>query len=139
MSIRNGRRNAAAVAALACTLALGVAVTATAATKGPQSTSVSCDGVTVKAGVSVTQGSQGGFSIKQNSSTNSSNTVVTARSSNGNDLPNKTIATGATASWTGVLPSTYTVRALRSGAANCNGVLPGHGNYTWNYTVTYVS
>ena len=122
---------------MSCVLMLGVAGTASASTKGPESTDVSCDGVTVKAGVSVAQRVSGGFSIKQNSSSPSSSTIVTARSSNGNDLPNKTIGTGSTASWSGVLASTYTVRALRSGASNCNGVLPGHGNYSWNYTVTY--
>lgn len=87
--------------------------------------------------MSVSHRSSGAFSIKQNSSNPKSSTKVTARSSNGNDLPLKTIGNGSTASWTSVLPSTYTVRAMRSGSSNCNGFLPGHGNYTWNYTVTY--
>ena len=41
------------------------------------------------------------------------------------------------ATWSGVLPSTYTAKMLRSTSANCNGILPGKGNYSLTYTVYY--
>lgn len=124
-------------AVVAAGLTVVVAAPALALTKGPQSTDVSCDAVTVKLGVAVSHGSTGRFKITQNSSTESSSTRAWARSSNGNDLNSKVISSGQTAVWDSVLPSTYTTRFLRSSSANCNGILPGNGNYTLNYTVTY--
>jgi hypothetical protein len=133
----NKMRAIAKSALVAIGLSVVVAAPAVAATKGPQSTDVSCDAVTVKLGVSVSHGSTGRFKITQNAATEGSSTRAWARSSNGNDLNSKVISTGETAVWDSVLPSTYTTRFLRSSSANCNGILPGNGNYTLNYTVTY--
>jgi len=92
--------------------------------------------VTVKDGITVTH-SYGTFKITQNSTSPTSSTKTWARSQNMNDLPIRTISNGGTASWSSVLTGTYTVKALRSTASNCNGAWPGHGNYSWNYTVTF--
>lgn len=119
---------------------LAAALPAAAATKGPQATDVSCDAVTVKSGVQVTPTSSGAFKIKFNSAASGSGdnaTWFTARSAQGNDLSQQARVVGETASWSGVIPSTYTTRMQRRFAANCNGALPGNGNYTVNYTVTY--
>jgi hypothetical protein len=131
-----GVRGAAAML-MATGLLVVAAAPVAAATKGPQTTDVSCDGVTIKSGVSVSHVRTGTLSIKQNSTSPTSSTKTWAVSANGNSLSTKTVSNGGTASWTSVLPSTYTVRAFRSTNANCNGILPGAGNYSWNYTVTY--
>jgi hypothetical protein len=123
--------------ALALSVAMLAVVAPVDAATTTQTTSVSCDGVTIKSGVTVTHDPSGTFKITQNSTNPTSITRTYARSSNGNDLTIKTVANGGTATWTGVLASNYTVKAFRSSAANCNGWLPGHGNYSWNYTVTY--
>lgn len=119
---------------------LATALPAAATTKGPQSTSVSCDAVTVKSGVAVVAKSSGAFKIKFNAAADGSGdnaTWFTARSAQGNDLSQQARVVGETASWSSVIPSTYTTRMLRRFGANCNGALPGDGNYTVNYTVTY--
>lgn len=107
--------------------------------RGPQSTDVSCDAVTVKAGVTVTQRVQGSFAISYNSSVNanSRDTWFTARSSQGNDLSRIARVPGQTASWSSVRASNYTVRLVKRSQENCNELLPGSGNFGVNYTVTY--
>lgn len=105
------------------------------ATIRTQSTEISCDAVTIKNGISVTHYG-GNYSIKQNSTAPRSTTKVWATSQNGNDLPMRMAIDGETKTWS-ALAGSYTVKALRAAEANCNGVLPGHGNYTWNYTVTF--
>ncbi len=118
-------------------LALAGALAPAGAASSTQATSVSCDGVTIKTGITVTHDPSGTFKIRQNSSSPKSSTKTWARSSNGNDLSVKTVGDNGTATWTGVLASNYTIKAFRSGSANCNGWWPGHGNYTWNYTVIH--
>lgn len=98
---------------------------------------VACDGTTIKTGVTVAHDPSGTFKIKQNSANPASSTWVSARSANGNDLSFKFVSNGLTATWTSVIANSYTVRAYRSGSYQCNGILPGYGNYTLNYTVTY--
>lgn len=103
-------------------------------------TAVSCDGNTIKsvgyidhynsqipraAGIAVTQ---------ESATTNSSTTKVFLRGPSGNDTSTKSLSNGTSASWTGVIAATYLVKAYRSAAANCNGALPGNGNYTWSST-----
>lgn len=131
---RTHRRMTMVLALCVALLALVAPVEAASTT---QTTSVSCDGVTIKSGVTVHHDPSGTFKIKQNSTSPTSSTKTYARSSNGNDLSIKTISDGQTATWTGVIANDYTVKAFRSTASNCNGWLPGHGNYSWNYTVTY--
>jgi len=97
---------------------------------------VACDGVTIKSGASRSHNG-GTLTIKQNSAELGSSTYVSARSGNGYDLSFKLVHDGTTATWTGVIAnSSYTVRAYRDGSYQCNGILPGYGNYTLNYTFT---
>lgn len=101
------------------------------------STTVSCDGSTVKSLAQVNKQSSGGYSIRINSATQSSTTNLSATSQNGNNLSWKSASAGQTASWTGVAAGTYTGKAKRVGSKNCNGISFGHGNYTIDYTITY--
>jgi len=104
------------------------------------STAVRCDGNTIKtvgnidhdnsqvpraSGINVTQ---------EKGTTQSSTTKVFLRSPSGNDTPTTSLSNGTSASWTGVIAAVCSVKAYRSGAANCNGSLPGHGNDTWSST-----
>ena len=104
---------------------------------------MSCDGVTIATGVRVVFGSDGTYKIRQNSTNPSvvdgipSNTNTWAVSDQGNSLSVKTVGDGTTVSWTNVTKSGYTTKAYKTQAANCNGIRFGHGNYDWNYTVTY--
>ncbi|ROS22958.1 hypothetical protein EDF34_3131 [Cellulomonas sp. PhB150] len=138
-STKMGAARKTTIIALCSAFALGaVALPAEASTKH-SSTTISCDGVTWKYDISVSHATSGTFKIKQNDeTTQDSISKVTARSANGNDiLPLKFVENGQTATWTGVLPSTYQVHARRSDDKNCNGLAPGAGNYTFDYTVTY--
>jgi hypothetical protein len=104
---------------------------------GPHTLTVSCNGTYIATGVKVNHKTTGTFKITQNSSAPTSSTVTWAVSDAGNSLSTKVVSDGTTATWTSVLPSGYTVKAYRNGKANCNGILPGDGNYTWNYKVEY--
>ncbi len=127
------------VLGLAVGIMMSLSVAASfAGVSGPNSTSVSCDGKTVKSGVQVNTTATGNFSIKQNSSNPVSVTAAYATAHTGNSLGIKNVGDGQTVTWSSVLPATYTIKARRVGSENCNGAWPGHGNYTWNYTVTYV-
>lgn len=129
--------------ALASLVALALVVPAGAAIRGPQTLTVSCDGVTISTGVRVVFGSNGTYKIRQNSTNPSvvdgipSNTNTWAVSDQLNSLSVKTVSDGTTVSWTNVIKSGYTTKAYKTRAANCNGIGFGHGNYDWNYTVTY--
>ncbi len=101
------------------------------------STTVSCDGSTVKSLDTVNKQVKGSYSIKVNSATQDSITSLWAVSQNGNALPSKSSSTGQTSSWTDVLPGTYTGKAVRVGSKNCNGIGFGKGNYTLNSTINY--
>jgi hypothetical protein len=131
------RRSRLTVAGTVLVAALsGVALTLPAsATTRSQVTEVSCDGVTIKNGISVTHYG-GNYSIKQNSTSPRSTTWVWATSQNHNDLPMRMAIDGETKTWS-ALAGTYTVKALRAAEQDCNGISFGHGNYTWNYTVTF--
>lgn len=115
---------------------LSMAVPLLAATTSGQ-TSVSCDGTTIKTVTTVDHSGGGTLSVRQNWTDPTSNTWVSARSGNDQDLAWKLASDGGTVSWTGVIGSNYTIRALRSGSQDCNGFWFGHGNYTWNYRVTH--
>lgn len=128
--------SATALAVAGSFLALA-AIPANATIRGPQTTTVSCNDTILKTAVTVAQNHTGKFQIKQNSSSPNSTTVVWAVSATGHSLPARTIGNGQTATWTSVLPSHYTVHAHRKTSSNCNGFLPGDGNYNWTYTVNY--
>ena len=128
---------AARSVAVGLLLVLAVGMPARATIRGPQSMNVSCDGTSISTGVTVTQASTGTYKVTQNSTNPISSSRVYAVSSQGNSLSTKTVSDGGTVQWTSVLPSNYTTKVFRSGAFNCNGIGLGHGNYAWNYTVTY--
>lgn len=98
---------------------------------------VSCDGVTIKYGVTVNHHPGGTFRITQNSTNPTSVSRTWATSAYDNDLPIRNIANLETATWTNVIASNYTVKVFRDGSSNCNGWRPGLGNYWWNYTVDF--
>lgn len=113
------------------------ALPASATVKGPQNLTVSCNMNIPKTGVTVTQRLTGTFKIRQNFTSPNSTSVVWAVDGQGHSLPTRTIGNGQTATWTNVLHARYTVHVHRVRSANCNGFLPGDGNYNWNYTVTF--
>jgi hypothetical protein len=133
------KKTVVGVAACLVIAFVGSSLPASATTRGPQSLTVSCDATTVETGVSVTQKTKGNFKIALNSTSGASDpTWISARSSvSGNDLPQQARVAGETASWTSVAVATYTTRFLRRYSDNCNGILPGNGNYDINYTVTF--
>ena len=122
---------------LATALGLGVTGTAFAGTK-TSSSSISCDGTTTKSLAQVNTTATGTYSIKVNSATQESITGLYAVSQNGNALSTKNASAGQTVSWTSVAAATYTAKGKRVGSRNCNGILLGNGNYTLDYTITYV-
>jgi len=79
----------------------------------------------------------GTVSIKQKSSSPGSTSTVTAMSQNGKEFSAQNIGDNGVASWANVLTGTYHVEAKSSYDHNCNGVLPGDGNYTFGYEITY--
>jgi hypothetical protein len=79
----------------------------------------------------------GSVLIKQKSSSPGSTSTVTAMSQNGKEFASQNIGDNQTASWSNVLAGTYHVEAKSSYDHNCNGILPGDGNYTFSYEITY--
>lgn len=122
---------------IAGVLILTIVTTAGATIRGPQTLTVSCDGWSIATGVRVVFGSNGTYKITQNSTNPTSQSVTWAVSDNGNSLGTQIVSNGGTVSWSSVLKSGYTTKVYRNGAANCNGIGFGHGNYAWDYTVTY--
>ena len=127
---------AAVVACISTGIFLIGAIPAEAATVS-QTLPVSCNSGNIATGVTVTQASLGSFKVKQNSSSPAEATRVWARDAQGNTLPSKTITDGETATWTGVLPAKYTIRAVISSASSLDCQGSGNSNYSWNYTVNY--
>lgn len=128
------------LAAGAACVALGigaVAPSAGAATSGPWDRAVSCDGVTTQAGVTVRQGSAGNLSFRQSHATHNSKTNVRMVNKNtGAITALRTLGSPQTTTWS-VGVGYWFPRMHRSGPANCNGVLPGNGNYTVTYILTF--
>lgn len=129
----------AAVLSVAATAVVTIGSAASAGQK-VDTMNVDCNGTEVHSGVSIVQGSKGTFKIKQNSATDDRRTDFNARSSNGNDLGFKMTGTGDTVTWSGVLPSTYTVRARKYVPSDCSPSNPfDDGGYNVTYTVTSTS
>src|SRR5690606_32614974 len=101
------------------------------ATCDPASYGFSTDGKTYQ------HSAKGTVSIKQKSTNPVLTSSVKATSQNGNSLPVVNVSDGQTATWANVLPGQYKVYARSSSSVNCNGWLPGNGNYTFNYSITY--
>ena len=126
------------VGAVAAFLLLAFALPASAVWTGVKETTVSCDAVTVKVGITVDHPVDGLFQVFQNFSDPTSSTWVWGYNSRTQaNLVMKSMSTGGFATWTDAKFGTYTVKFLRTVSANCNGWLPGHGNYTLKYQVGY--
>ena len=99
---------------------------------------VSCDGVSWAGnGVYLQQSAYGPASVRQNTTSPTSSTVVHLQSSTGNNTSDKTVSDGQTVSWTVARDTTgYRVWGRRSTSKNCNGIGFGYGNYDWTYTET---
>ena len=78
----------------------------------------------------------GTMSVKQRSSTENTNQLYWAVSSNGNAVSRKATTDGGTVSWTSVASGTYTFKTTIAFNKNCNGALPGNGNTNLALTVT---
>lgn len=108
-----------------------------AAWSGNFTTSVSCDGVTSKTGISVAhQGGTIGFKQVTTSPTSGSRAQM-VRSSDRRQTSQKNLSNGTHATWGSQPSGLWYPRMLRTGAYNCNGVLPGHGNYSLTYNISY--
>lgn len=127
------------VGAVAAFLLLAFALPASAVWTGVKETTVSCDGLTIKVGTTVDHAAYGDFKIDQLETDPASTTwaIACVTGDVSRCLTWKPVSDGGTAVWTGVLASSYTTYFYRSGSANCNGWLPGHGNYLLKYRVWY--
>jgi hypothetical protein len=123
-------RSAALVGVASTGIMIAGILPAAAATVGPQNLSVSCNRSKIAVGVTVTQAKTGDYQIKQNSTSPSASTKVWALDTQGNDLPQRTVKNGGTATWTSVIPSRYQTRAVLAVKQNCS-------HYILNYTVIF--
>lgn len=90
---------------------------------------VSCDATTIKTVGHIWPLVDGRATIQQRRETNPDyQTIVWFRDSVGNETGKGRINNGQSVSWN--LPwKTWAIRAVKGSASNCNGALPGHGNY----------
>jgi hypothetical protein len=115
----------------ACGVLIAGSLPADAATNGPDNITINCNSAYIATGVTVTQGVQGDFKVKQNSSTPSETTKYWALNVNTNkDLPNKSVSNGQTATWTNVVAGKYQIKAVIASSQKCS-------TYKASYTVTY--
>jgi hypothetical protein len=133
------------VASMATALALVAGLSAPAAFvwSASFSTAVRCDGATIKNAKRFHHFKEPSWKenrvhIDQTGATPASSARVFLRSSQGNDTGTQVVSTWRSVTWDPVLYDHYYIMAYRSAAANCNGALPGHGNYTWDATVRWV-
>lgn len=123
----------------AALLLVGVAAAPGTAATGSGSFAATCNPSSypfATNGLAYQHASKGTLKIKQTGPSALASSVK-AVSQNGNSLSVKTISNGGTAEWPDVLAGQYKVHARLSADHNCNGALPGHGNYTFKYTITY--
>jgi hypothetical protein len=121
-------------------LGVSSAIVSGPGTWAEHTTSVSCDGSTIKDAGTYDLGSDSGlvrdlYVRQESATTQSSTTKVFLRSTEGNDTPTFALTNGETTTMIGVLPSNYHIKAYRSGAKNCNGGWAGHGNYSWHWGI----
>lgn len=119
----------AAVAAVAA-ISIGLAPSAHADPFGfYKSADVSCDATTIKTVGHIWPMVDGEAKLQQGRATNPDyETIVWFRDSAGNETGKGRIRNGQAVAWN--LPwGTWAIRALKASASNCNGALPGHGNY----------
>ena len=133
-----GKKRWATVCAV---LAISVAMAAPAsAATGSGSFDATCDPSNygyASDGKTYQHNAYGTISVKQTGSNPTLSSSVKVTSQNGNSTSVKTVSDGGTVSWTNVLTGQYKVEAKSSSTSNCNGWLPGNGNYKFSYTITY--
>ncbi len=122
-------------AAVALMVALGVSPASAVTTTGTKT--VSCDGSTEKELGSVWSGGDFMMFRQLSASPAGSSVVRVIRFPEGTVMSSATYATGGSKSWSNFNAGEYLFRARRSAAANCNGVSPGHGNYSMDFLVQY--
>jgi hypothetical protein len=116
-------------------LVVGVLVgTAGSAMAYDGSRTVSCD-TSITSNL-VTLNGGGTSRVKQRDTSENNNRYYWGVSSTGNSLPKKATTDGGTVTWTGVGTSNYTWKTVIVSNQNCNGILPGQGNSSLDYTVT---
>ncbi|WP_431836138.1 hypothetical protein [Cellulomonas sp. Y8] len=132
----------AAVVSVALVVGLIGTASGAAALHGADfSVAVSCDGNTIQTAGSVNHYNPDvpfgdGMSVTQKAQTTQTSTSrVFFRGPSGNDTVTKSVSNNTTATWDGIAAGVYKVMVYRSTASNCNGVLPGNGNYNWVATV----
>jgi hypothetical protein len=136
--IRNGdimKRRLLAIAAVSlAVVAVGVPADATT-TNG--TAAVSCSSGTWAGIKTVTHATTGAMTFWSNSTSPASTTNVKAQSGQGNWLNTRAVVTGSYGSWSGVVAETYDFYATRSVSFNCNGSLPGNGNFSLNFSIVH--
>lgn len=140
MHSRRRGRTQALTAILTMALVVIAAGSAGAATVTTGTRSVSCDGSTY-ANIGTTVATGGAkLNVRQLSTSPSGVTsvvrVVPVLGTSGPQLGPTTISTGPTGvTWTNFAAGKYQVQIRRSGSANCNGALPGNGNYSVDWLI----
>lgn len=108
--------------------------TAGAAVAYDGSRTVSCD--TSITSILVTLNGGGTSSVTQRATSENNNRYYWAVSDAGRSLSRKAATDGRTVTWTGVTTGNYTWRTVIVSNQNCNGILPGQGNSSLDYTIT---
>lgn len=118
-----------AVVAAAMAVAIGLAPAAHASAGMYKSGTVSCDAATIKTIGHIWPLASGTATLQQGRATNPDyETILWFRDAAGNETGKTRLRNGMAASV--YLPqATWGIRALKASASNCNGALPGHGNY----------
>ena len=130
-------RRLAVIAALSAVTLVGAGA-AQASIAELKDSEVSCDAATIKTVGTIWPLVASTIGITQrHDTTESSTSIVWLRSPVGNETGKGRVSNGTAVGWQGIPAGTWSVRALRSTAKNCNGALPGNGNYHLYLTVTH--
>jgi len=117
---------------LACG-AVFVTGTAVSAAEATRNTVVSCDGKTVQTALGITVVKRAVLNVSRSTTVPASSVTVWAyNAETGVQLSSGT----NTASWN-VAAGPYNAKFVRIGAANCNGIGFGHGNFSLAYRLKY--
>lgn len=131
--------NSLVVKAVVVTAVATIAFTAPAyASSATGSFTASCNPtINTTNGTIFTHAATGAMSVKQTASNPTITSTVNLISQNGNTVGAKNIGDGSTATWSSVLTGQYRIQAKSASSVNCNGILPGNGNYNFSYNITY--
>lgn len=131
---RSGTSLVVILAVLAGLLSLGVVPAAAASDTITED--VSCDSTIVDNSLKFYMNS-GTATIKQTSSKKVSTSYYRLRNtSSGNVTSWKAASDGGSVSYSSMKSGNYQVQIKRSSTTDCNGILPGKGNYSVTYNVT---